>query len=453
MATSKKRKKIIIFSIIGVTVLGLTLAAVFRKKDPVVTVQTDKVSRRSLIELVVANGKIQPAKQVVISPEVAGEIVTLPVKEGDHVRQGDLLVQIRPDNYIASSNSAEANLKSAIGARNLAKAQLDQAEAEFQRNKQLFENKLVSDSVFLDFKTSFNVAKLRYESAAHQEDQARFGLDKASDDLSKTTISSPMDGTVTRLKSQLGERVLGTSFNMGTEIMTIADLTEMEARVDIGETDVVQISPGQNARLEIDAFKDRKFKGTVTDIANSAKGLGSSALSSASSGQQDATKFEVRIRINEKEVLLPGMSVTAEIETRSSSNALAVPFASVTSRIPKENKAESASPAKTNAAAAGINAPAKAVAATNASPASPVGPAKADKKPKETEVVFVVEGDHAKMVPVKIGITDGDYYEIREGLKEDQEIVSGNYRAIKELEDGRKILKGTPGGEPEKKPL
>jgi HlyD family secretion protein len=452
MATSKKRKKIIIFSIIGVTVLGLTLAAVFRKKDTVVTVQTDKVSRRSLIELVVANGKIQPAKQVVISPEVAGEIVTLPVKEGDHVRKGDLLVQIKPDNYIASSNSAEANLKSAIGARSLAKAQLDQAEAEFQRNKQLFEDKLVSDSVFLDFKTSFNVAKLRYETAAHQEDQARFGLDKASDDLSKTTISSPMDGTVTRLKSQLGERVLGTSFNMGTEIMTIADLNEMEARVDIGETDVVQISPGQNARLEIDAFKDRKFKGTVTDIANSAKGLGSSALSSASSGQQDATKFEVRIRINEKEVLLPGMSVTAEIETRSSSNALAVPFASVTSRIPKENKTD---PPKTNSAAGSTNAPNKAVvaAATNSSPVNPVSPAKADKKPKETEVVFVVEGDHAKMVPVKIGITDGDYYEIREGLKEDEEIVSGNYRAIKELEDGRKILKGTPGGEPEKKPL
>src|SRR6185503_7837033 len=174
----------------------------------------------------------------------------------------------------------------------------------------------------------------------HQEDQAKFGLDKAMDDLSKTKIESPMDGIVTRLESQLGERVLGTSFNKGTEIMTIADLNEMEARVDIGEMDVVLIGVGQNARLEVDAFKNRKFSGAVSDIANSAKGLGSSSslnMSSSSSGQ-DATKFEVNIRITEKEKFRPGMSVTAEIETRSRTNVLCVPIASVTTRLPKDKK-------------------------------------------------------------------------------------------------------------------
>src|SRR5262249_28092547 len=212
-----------------------------------------------------------------ISPEVAGEIVKLPVKEGDRVKKGDLLVQIRPDNYIASSNSAVALYQSADASKALAQAQLEKAEAEFKRNKELFESKYVSDSVYLQYKTDYEVARMQLENAIHQVDQAKFGLDKAADDLRKTTIVSPMDGTVTQLKSQQGERVLGTSFNMGTEIMTISDLSDMEARVDIGETDVVQISRHQRARLEVDAFKDRKFTGEVTDIANSAKGLGSSS--------------------------------------------------------------------------------------------------------------------------------------------------------------------------------
>src|SRR5215475_3999498 len=227
MANSKKRRKIIVFSLIGGVLVLLTAAAILKKKEPIIAIQTEKVTRRNLTEVVVANGKIQPVSQVVISPEVAGEIVGLPVKEGDRVKKGDLLVQIKPDNYIASRNSADANYKSAIASKNLAKAQLDKAEAEFKRNQQLFENKLVSDSVYLDVKTTFEVAKLQYENAVHQEDQARFGLDKAKDDLSKTTIQSPMDGTVTRLQSQLGERVLGTSFNNGTEIMIVSDLNEM----------------------------------------------------------------------------------------------------------------------------------------------------------------------------------------------------------------------------------
>lgn len=434
--SKSKGKKIVIFTVIGVALLALTLMAVFKKKEPVITVQTEKVARRNLTELVVANGKIQPVTQVVISPEVAGEITKLPVKEGERVKKGDLLVQIKPDNYQASRDSAEASFKSAIGSKDLAQAQLDKAEAEFKRNQELFNRKLVSDSVFLDFKTAYEVARLQYENAIHQSDQARFGLAKAVDDLSKTTIQAPIDGVVTRLKSQLGERVLGTSFNMGTEIMTIANLDEMEARVDIGEMDVVLMRPGQLAHLEVDAFKDRKFVGTVTEIANSAKGLGLSALQSSS---QDATKFEVRIRIQEKEVFRPGMSVNAEIETRSRTNVLCVPIASVTTRLPKDTK--------TNSASAGTNSLAASTNSTN----PPAGTAKVEKKPKDIEVVFALEGDHARMIPVKRGIGDDNYYEILAGLEEGREIVSGNFRAIRDLEDGKKIMKGKPVEESETK--
>lgn len=456
MANPKKRRKFIIFGIIVLVIGGLTAAALMRKREVLITVQTEKVARRNLTELVVANGKIQPVVQVVISPEVAGEITTLPVKEGDHVKKGDLLVQIKPDNYQASRNSAEAVYKSAIAGKVLALAQLEKAEAEFHRNEQLFHDKLVSDSVWLDFKTSFEVAKMTYTNAIHQMDQAKYGLDKAADDLSKTTITSPMDGTIVRLKSQLGERVLGTSFNMGTEIMTVANLDEMEARVDIGEIDVVLIQPGQKARLEVDSFKDRKFNGAVTEIANSSKS--SSAISSSSS--QEATKFEVRIRILEKENFRPGMSVNAEIETRYATNVLTVPIAAITTRVPKTNAP--AGSLTNSAAATNGSVQAGVSAATNATPASATGTnsstSRSDKKAREAnkpkEVVFVVEGDHVKQVPIKIGISDSDYWEITDGLKEGDEIVSGGYKAInRELEDGKKFRKGTPEktGEPEKK--
>ncbi len=446
MANSKKRRKVIVFTIIGLAVIALTLAAVLRKREVVITVQTEKVARRNLTEIVVANGKIQPVMQVIISPEVAGEITALPVKEGDRVKKGDLLVQIKPDNYQASRNSAEAVYKSALGNKTLAQAELDRAEAEFKRNEDLFRTKLVSDSVWLDFKTAFDVAKLRYTNAVHQADQAKYGLDKAMDDLSKTTISAPMDGTITRLQSQLGERVLGTSFNMGTVIMTVADLDNMEARVDIGESDVVLIACGQKARLEVDAFKDKKFTGTVTEIANSSR----TSMQGGGGQSQEATKFEVKIRISEKEPFRPGMSVSTEIETRYRTNALTVPFASVTTRLPKD-KAKKDGPGKSG----GTNSTPDATATTNAPPAgdtnSPTSGKKSKEAPKPIEVVFVLEGDQVKMVPVKIGISDDDYWEITEGVTEGQEVVSGGYKAIsRELEDGKKVRKGTPEKEESK---
>ena len=469
MAKSKKRRKVLVFSVIAVALIGLTAVVVFKRRDIVISVQTEKVARRNLTEIVVANGRIQPVLQVKISAEVSGEIIDLPVKEGQKVNKGDLLVKIKPDFYVAALNQANASYKSGLAGKTMAEANLRRAEAEFKRGQDLFRNKLVSGSTFDEVQAAYDVARAQLESAGHQVDVAKAAVDSAKDSLDKTTIVAPLAGTISKLNSRLGERVLGTVQNVGTEIMTIADLNEMETRVDIGENDVVHIAPGQKARLEVDAFKKRKFNGTVTEIANSSKDAGQMNMGSS----QEATKFEVRIRIQEKEAFRPGMSVTAEIETCYRTNALTVPFASVTTRPPKEKEKKgdvklaaladspktnsskigtNALAAKSRPAAAHTNAPAT---GTNAPAADGTNVAKSDKKSKEAvkqvEVVFVLEGDHAKMAPVKIGISDDNYWEITEGLTEGQEVVSASFKAItRELEDGKKIRKGPAAGDKEK---
>jgi HlyD family secretion protein len=469
MAKSNKRRKVLVFSIIAVVLLGLTAVVILKKRDVVITVQTEKVVRRNLTEIVMANGRIQPVLQVKISAEVSGEIIALPVKEGQNVKQGDLLVKIKPDVYIAAVNQAKALYESAQAGKAQGVANLEKAEADFVRNKNLFEHKLLSEADFIGFKAAYEIAKAQLESSLHQVENAKAQVASAQDSLDKTIITSPLTATVSKLSLQLGERVAGNTMMAGTEIMTIADLNEMETRVDIGENDVVRIVPGQKARLEVDAFKKRKFNGVVTEIANSSKDAGQ--MSSGSS--QEATKFEVRIRIQEKEAFRPGMSVTAEIETCYRTNALTVPFASVTTRPPKEKEQKAdaklaalADPPRTNSPKNGTNSlaaksnPAAAqtdalAAATNAPAADGTNVAKSDKKSKDAikqvEVVFVLEGDHVKAVPVKIGISDDNYWEISDGLTEGQEVVSGSFKAItRELEDGKKIRKGPATGDKEK---
>ena len=342
------------------------------------------------------------------------------------MNKGDLLVKIKPDFYVANRNQAEATYKSSLAGKATAEAQLAKAVAEFKRNQDLFTQNLVSASIFDEVKAAYAVATAQVTNAGHQVEMAKAQLASADEQLAKTTIVAPLSGTISRLNSQLGERVLGTVQNLGTDIMTIADLDEMEARVEMGEIDVVLIRPGQKVRLEVDAFKDQKFSGMVTEIANSAKG--SSGLGLGAAQSQEATKFEVRIRIQEKESFRPGMSVTAEIETRSRTNALTVPIAAVTTRLPKG----------TNVAANATNSPGQSAASAEDKVAG-----KTDRKRegvKAQEVVFVVESERVKMTPVKIGISDDDYWEITEGLTEDQEIVSGGYKAVsRELEDGKLV--------------
>ena len=417
----------------------------YRKRAQPLTVQTEMATRRNITELVVANGKIQPVLQVVINPEVSGEITELPVKEGQRVEKGDLLVKIKPDNYMAVRNSAEASHKSAIAAQALAQANLKKAQIELKRAQDLSTSKLISESQLLDAETQAEVMKATLKTSGHQVDQAAASLAKAEDDLAKTTINAPMSGIVTKLKSQKGERVVGTALMAGTEIMTVADLEEMEARVDIGEVDVVLIQTGQVTRLEVDAFRDRKFSGVVTEIANSSKTAGPSSGQGGGGGggqqgAQDATKFEVKIRIQEKDPFRPGMSVTAEIETRYRTNVITVPIQSVTTRVPN----------KTNAApveSSGIVSSARASSNGNGK-----GAREPDKKEKPIEVIFALEGDHVRTVPVKRGISDDAFVEITQGLSENIEVISGGYKAInRELEDGKQVKVGPPEEKPAEK--
>jgi HlyD family secretion protein len=434
----KRRRRWIVLGVLFVLVAaGAGTAYYFKTRTLPIEIQTETVQRRNLTEVVVANGKIQPVLQVKISPEVSGEIIELPVKEGQQVKKGDLLLRIKPDFYLAMRRSAEASYQSALASKNLAAANLKKADVEFKRNEELFQGKLISESEYLEFKTAFEVAAASFQSSEHQVDVANAALSRAQEELAKTTIYSPIAGTVSKLNSELGERVVGTAMMSGTEVMTIADLNAMEARVDIGEIDVVLIAVGQKARLEVDAFRDRKFNAVVTEIANSSKGNNTGQSGSfgggGSSQQQEATRFEVRLRVQEKEAFRPGMSVTSEIETRYVTNVLSVPIQSVTTRLPKG--------APTNAA------PQKAIEA------------KTEKGKKEEpgnkpiEVVFLHNGDTVKMVPVKRGISDDHYTEIVEGLNESQVVVSGGYKAIsRELEEGKKVKKGSgkPAERPEK---
>src|SRR5438552_2356897 len=223
MANSKKRRKILIFGLILLGLGGLSVWAILKKREVVITVQTEKVARRNLTEIVVANGKIQPVLQVKISPEVSGEIIELPVKEGQDVKKGDLILKIKPDFYIASRNQSQANYESSRAGKQTAEANLRKAEAEFKRNQDLFRNKLVSDSTFDEVKAAYDVALAQLTNSEHMVEMARASLDSAEDALAKTTIVSPLTGTISRLNSVLGERVVGTATMAGTEVLTIAD--------------------------------------------------------------------------------------------------------------------------------------------------------------------------------------------------------------------------------------
>jgi HlyD family secretion protein len=448
MAKTKGRKKIVVISILLAAGIGLALMATLKKQVAPISVETEKVMRRTLVEKVMANGKIEPVVQVKISPEVSGEITELGVKEGQRVHKGDLLVKIKPDNYLAASNSAAASYKLSVANQNSSQASLEKARLEYERSKALYEAKLISDSDYLTAKTTYDVAKTGLDGAAESVAMAAASLQSAASDLSKTTIYSPLDGTVSKLNSQMGERVVGTAMMAGTEIMTIADLNTMEARVDVGEVDVVLISAGEKVHLEVDAFKDKKFNGVVTDVANSANNNDTGTAGAAStSTSTDATKFQVKIRVMEKEDFLPGMSVTAEIETRSRTNALSVPIQCVTTRLPHPpvgmtnapTTTASNAPSATNALSTSNTPPGNATTTNSSS--------KPGEPPKPVDVVFVVEGDHVKSVPVTCGISDDNYTEITDGLHEGDVVVTGSYKAINhDLDDGTKIVvSGLPG--------
>lgn len=405
----KNKKKIIIFGGIGLLLLIIVVLVITAgDKEVIVQVQTEKVIKRTITQTVSATGKIYPEYQVELRPEVSGEIVSLPVEEGDLVSKGQLLVRIKPEQYIAQRNQAKAQLESAKAQLKVREASLARVEADFKRIKGLAEKGLASEQELEIAKSEYLQNLGMLESQKASVDQALENLNNAEEQLAKTAIYSPINGRVTARKVELSERVLGSSFSMGSHLMTVADLSNMEARVEVDENDVVLVSIGDTTDIEVDAFKNKKFKGIVTQIGNSAqtKGLGT---------QDEVVNFEVRIKIIDPDSQLrPGMSCDADIKTETRKNVLSVPIQTVTARLDKpakadsENEGESVQPTSANSS-----------------------------KNKPKEVVFIIENGKAKKVEVETGISDDSFIEIKKGLKENQEVITGPYRAIsKELEDG-----------------
>lgn len=412
MANGKKKskKKLFIFGGLGLLLLILILLVAFSgNKEEIISVQTEKVTRRTITQVVTATGKINPEYQVKIIAEATGEIVYLPVREGDIVKKGQLLLRIKPDIYEAQKNSAEARLAQAKASLNATRALLEKVESEYKRVQGLAQKGLASDADLEAAKSAYLQTLGNYESQKSIVSQSEAALKEAIETLNKTYVYSPMNGTISKLSVELGERVIGSAFT-GTELLTVADLSNMEATVDVDENDVVLISIGDTARIHIDAFGDKVFRGIVSQIGNSAKttGLGT---------QEEVVNFEVKIKLLDlDDKIRPGMSCDADIETETKHNVLAVPIQSVTARLQeKPNPSQSKED-------------------------NPNNNSKNGKRNKPKEVVFIVDNGKAKMVEVKTGISDDNYIEIVEGLKGDEEVISGPYRAVsRELEDGKKI--------------
>jgi HlyD family secretion protein len=421
-------------------------------KEKPTEVEFVKVGKSDITETVSASGKIQPEVEVKITPDVPGEIIALYVKEGDSVRKGQLLLKIQPENYVSITQRAEAVVNQTKASAEQAKSSIAQAEArllrsqtEFNRQKRLFDEKVVSASDLEIAETNLKVAKQDLEASKASVEASKYniksaeaGLKDASENLRKTSIYAPMSGIVSKLAVELGERVVGTSQMAGTEILRIANLNNMEVRMNVNENDIVRVSLGDTAIIDVDSYAmtNKKFKGIVTEIANTANGSGTSSLAAASTDA--VTEFEVRIKILPESYrdlidrkarkvypFKPGMTATVDIITEKKVGVRSVPIAAVTTRGGKEevvvdenqngdNQANSQEP-KTTA-----------------------------KKDKPKEVVFVHDKDKVKMREVKTGITDtaAGTIEVIEGLKEGEEIVSGPFIAVsKKLKDGDIVAK------------
>ena len=434
--------KKLVYAVVAVVVLVVVLLggkkAGWWGGEEAIEVAIEGVSKRTIIETVSASGQIQSETEVAISPDIPGEIVKLTVIEGDKVMRGDLLVKIDPqiqrtnvERLEASLNTVKANLANSRSRLSQSKAQFENSEASFNRTKQLFEKSVVSQAEFDAANSQFIVSQNEVEAAEQSVKAAEFnvesseaGLREAQKNLNRTEIYSPVNGTVSKLNFEAGERVVGTSQMAGSEIMVISDLNEMEVVVDVNENDIIRVGLNDSCEIEVDAYLNRKFKGVVTSIANSAMSQGMST--------DQVTNFEVIVLIlrssyadleNEKQPGLspfrPGMSASVDIQTRKVDDVVAIPIQSVTTReIVKEETDEDGEkkPKRKKVKRAGKT----------------DGPVE--------EVVFIKDGSTVKQVAVKTGIQDNLYIQVLEGLTMEDEVVKAPYSAIsKELEDGTSV--------------
>jgi len=413
------------------TLIGLSKSGVIGNKDKGTEIEIANVAASTIVETVSATGKIQPEIEVKISSEVSGEIIALNVKEGQVVKKGDLLVKINPDLYTSSYNRTISNLSGTKAGLNQSEASYKEAKANYDRNKSLYDKGIISRADWDKAIASFEVAKANKQNAYYNVQSASATVLEAKDNLGRTTIYAPADGTISVLNVELGERVLGTQQMAGTEILRVANLNNMEVEVDVNENDIVKIKVGDKANVEVDAYLKKQFKGVVTSISNSA----SSTLTA-----DQVTNFKVKVRILKESYqdllegkpstyspFRPGMTATVDIITNTKSNILTVPISSVVVKSDtaavKEIKVEDPNEEKSK-----------------------------PKSDKKFECVFVKVGNKAKIRIIKTGIQDDTNIEVLSGLKKGDVVITGPYTTVsKELNSGDKVSLKTENAKEGKK--
>jgi HlyD family secretion protein len=397
--------------IIAAAVLIIAVLIIFgtKNKNKATEVTSEVISKKTITEVIPANGKIRPVVEVKISPDVSGEIIDLNFKEGDLIKKGELIIKIKQDVYISMKERSEASLNSVKAQLTQQLAQFSLVEQTYKRSKTLFDQKAISEAEYENALSQYNVAKEQIKAAEFNVKSATAALKEAQENLIKTTIYAPMDGIISKMSVEKGERVVGTSQMAGTELLRIANFDHMEVLVDVNENDIIRIKQNDTASIEVDAYPNRKFSGVVTQIANSAKNIGSSV--------EQVTNFEVKILIlpesysdlivNGKNPFRPGMSATASIQTDKKYNILTVPLQAITTRT--DLKGDTTKKAKL-----------------------------ADDM---LEQVFVIKADNTLEVrEITTGIQDISNIEVVTGLKEGEKVVTGPYSAIsKTLKAGSKV--------------
>lgn len=423
-----------LYIVIGVAVVAIIAVIVLKKNGSIgkteegSEVEVASVKTMTLTETVSATGKIQPEVEVKISSEVSGEIIELPIKEGQAIKKGQLLVRINPDLYESGVSRTNAAMSTSKAGLNQAEAQLKEAKANYNRNKTLFDRGVISKSEWDKIVSAYEVAQAAKQSAFFQVQSAGASVTEAKDNLNRTTIYSPVDGTISKLDTELGERVVGTQQMTGTEILRVANLNNMEVEVDVNENDIVKIQIGNQAEIEVDAYLKRKFKGEVTSISNSA----------TTTTADQVTNFKVKVRILKESYedmmkgkpanfspFRPGMTATVDIITERKTNIIAVPISAVVVKTDTTSGAKDV-----------------------------VKQIEEQEKEKETgklkerfECVFVMKGNKAELRVVKTGIQDDTNIEIQTGLKTGDVVITGPYNTVsKDLNPGDKVRLSKSGG-------
>jgi HlyD family secretion protein len=426
-----RKKRYIIWGSVGLVVLWIIVSIIAGRREKPIAVTTEKAVRKTIVQTVSATGKVQPEVEVKISPEVAGEIIDLPVEDGKAVNKGDLLVRIKPDSYKALLEQQEAAISSAKATNLQQKATMLKTEQDIKRAEDMYAKKTISIQEYNAAQAAYDVAKNTFESSVHEIERAQAGSSQARDQLSKTTVYSPIDGTITILNSKLGERIVATGQFAGTEVMRVADLTHMQAVVDVNENDVVNVKVGDKASIKIDAYSERRFQGTVQQIANTGKTTGAGT-------QEEVTNFEVKIRIDEHDIpLRPALSCTADIETNMVKDVVAVPMQAVTIRTGDSNL----SPEEIEKKKLKIAARDKGDNSADLTNEKQEKAAQRVESEKLAKVVFLKKGSKAQQVKVTTGISDDTYMEIKSGIKPGDEVIAGSYSAIsRKLKDGAAVV-------------